>query len=246
MTTTNQTNQKQQKNKKKVNKKYFHEGTQDAIVRFQKTNDFKEKEKIYVSEILPAFEKLVENLINIHKFKSVNDNYNDLKNDCIVFLFETLGKFDASRGTNAFSYFNVVAKNWLIIKTKQRLNHIKRSISLCDIDALNTYEAKIILDQNIIPSQDDLFEKRFQINSLIEMLNDIRENVKTVNELLCINAVITIFENVDSLDFLNKSAILMYLRELSGLTPKQLTTTMQTIKKYYKNRKLENVLPIFE
>jgi hypothetical protein len=30
---------------------------------------------------------------------------------------------------------------------------------------------------------------------------------------------------------------LLYMRELSGFSPKQLTTTMQTIKKHYKNVK---------
>ena len=101
-------------------KLYFHSGTQDAIVAYQKSPDRKEKERLYVTDIMPAFEKLVENLINIHKFSSLHDSYDDLKNDCVNFLFETIGKFDSTRGTNAFSYFNVVAKNWLIIKTKQK------------------------------------------------------------------------------------------------------------------------------
>ena len=51
---------------------------------------------------------------------------------------------------------------------------------------------------------------------------------------MCINSIITIFENIDEVDLLNKNAILLYMRELSGLSPKQLTTTMQSIKKYYK------------
>jgi hypothetical protein len=97
-------------------KLYFNSDTQDAIVAFQKETSKKEKDEIYVGKILPAFEKLVENLINIHKFTGMYDTYEDLKNDCVNFLFETIIKFDASRGTNAFSYFNVVAKNWLIIK----------------------------------------------------------------------------------------------------------------------------------
>ena len=75
-------------------KLYFHSGTQDAIVAYQKSPDNKkERERLYVTDILPAFEKLVENLINIHKFSSLHDSYDDLKNDCVNFLFETIKKF---------------------------------------------------------------------------------------------------------------------------------------------------------
>ena len=44
----------------------------------------------------------------------------------------------------------------------------------------------------------------------------------------------------DDVDLLNKSAILLYMRELSGLSPKQLTTTMQMLKKHYKKLKVES------
>ncbi len=106
-------------------KLYFNSDTQRAIVEFQSLLERKERERLYIHEILPAFQKLVENLINIHKFAGLYDSYDDLKNDCVNFLFETIGKFDDSRGSNAFSYFNVVAKNWLIIKTKQKSQKIK-------------------------------------------------------------------------------------------------------------------------
>jgi len=56
---------------------------------------------------------------------------------------------------------------------------------------------------------------------------------------MCINSIITIFENIDNIDLLNKNAILLYMRELSGLSPKQLTTTMQIVKKHYKKIKIE-------
>jgi hypothetical protein len=42
---------------------------------------------------------------------------------------------------------------------------------------------------------------------------------------------------VDNIDFLNKSAVLLYLRELSGLTSKQLTTALQSIKRRYRTKR---------
>ena len=46
--------------------------------------------------------------------------------------------------------------------------------------------------------------------------------------------------NIDDIDLLNKGAILVYMRELSGLSPKQLATAIQSIKKYYKKIKVED------
>lgn len=218
-------------------KLYFNSGTQDAIVEFQSEELKKARDVLYVSSIMPAFEKLVENLINIHKFAGMHDTYEELKNDCVNFLFETIHKFDAARGTNAFSYFNVVAKNWLIIKTKQRLQRSRRSVSLDDPTSLSAHEMLAIEEHSIIPPQDVILDNADTSIATIGMLYEIRSKAKTENELTCINAIITIFENIDEIDLLNKGAVLLYMRELSGLTPKQLTTAMQSIKRHYKKTK---------
>jgi len=220
-------------------KLYFHSGTQDAIVLFQKETIKKIRDGIYVNDILPAFEKLVENLINIHKFTGIHDSYDDLKIDCVNFLFETIHKFDSGRGTNAFSYFNVVAKNWLIIRTKQKAQKLKRNVSIDDPAGLTSYENMIVEDYGSIPSQDDILDATSSVETTLNLLYDIRTKIKTENELTCINSIITIFENIDEVDLLNKGAILLYMRELSGLSPKQLTTTMQSIKRHYKKIKID-------
>jgi hypothetical protein len=220
---------------------YFTNETQDAIVEFQKSSDRKVREKLYVGKILPAFEKLVENLINIHKFSGLHDTYEDLKNDCVNFLFETIHKFNPDMGTNAFSYFNVVAKNWLIIKTKQKVQRGRRDISIDDPKGLSNSEIQIVEEKRTVPSQDFFLENAENVAGILKMMYEIRSRVKVENELLCINSVITIFENINDIDILNKSAILLYIRELSGLSPKQLTTSMQAVKKHYNKLKVEQI-----
>lgn len=229
------------KKPEKINLKlYFNAGTQVAIVKYQEENLRKQKEKLYVSEIMPAFEKLVENLINIHKFSGMHDTYSELKNDCVNFLFETIHKFDASRGTNAFSYFNVVAKNWLILKTTQKTQRSKKSVSLDDPGSMTVQETNLIEERNTLSPQDFFMNSSSSVENIIIMLYEVRSKVKTENELTCINAIITIFDNIDEIDLLNKSAVLLYMRELSGLSPKQLTTAMQSIKRHYKKSKIDS------
>ncbi len=225
---------------------YFTGETQEAICQFQQSSDRKTREKLYVEKILPAFEKLVENLINIHKFSGLHDTYEDLKNDCVNFLFETIHKFNPGMGTNAFSYFNVVAKNWLIIKTKQKVQRGRRDVSIDDPKGLTISEIQTIEEKGTIPSQDYFLENTENISNILKLMYEIRSRVKVENELLCINSVITIFENINDIDILNKSAILLYIRELSGLSPKQLTTSMQAVKKHYNKLKIEQKFELFE
>lgn len=231
---------------KRIVKLYFNSDTQKAISEYQSAIDQLQRDKIYMTRIMPAFEKLVENLINIHRFSSLHDSYDDLKHDCVSFLFETINKFDPNRGTKAFSYFNVVAKNWLIIKTKQKSAKVKKNVSLDDPEALSLSETKLIEDHYALQPQDVLLERKNTSQVILLILQEIRKMVRTENELACINSIITVFENVDDLDILNKSAILLYIRELSGLSPKQLTTSMQSIKRYYSKVKIDPGFDIFE
>lgn len=220
---------------------YFHEGTHAAIVAYQKTSDLKEREKLYVTEIAPAFEKLVENLINIHKFTSLHDSYSDLKNDCVHFLFETLHKFDPTRGTNPFSYFNVVGKHFLIIRAKQRTLNSHRMVSIDDIEQFTQLERQTLDERDVIPSQEVLLQQFAVAGNIVDTLYEVRTAVHSDNELRCINALITIFENIDSVPIPNnKSAAMTYVREQTRLTPKQLATSMQSIKRAFERIRLKN------
>ena len=108
------------KQKKKKNP-YFGKDAHNAVVEYQSTDVREEKHKIYDDKIRPSFEKLAENLIFIHGFSTSKSHFDVLKSDTVSFLYEILEKFDPSRGSKAFSYFNVCAKNFLIIQSKRSI-----------------------------------------------------------------------------------------------------------------------------
>jgi len=224
--------------KKKVSKAndlkyYFHSGTHTAIINFQSETNHKLKEDIYVKEILPAFNKLVENLIYIHGNPLVIAS-DDFKSDCITFLYETLKKFDASRGTKAFSYFNVVAKNWIIVKSRQKLKQNNRHISIED--------KGVITEIEMIPftlgKHDPLVNAESDYNETITNINTMLEKVKNRlvcdNDKICMDSIIKLFDNIDNLESLNKRAIFVYVRDMTNLTPKQLSLSMSAIRKHYR------------
>ena len=224
---------------------YFHEGTAAAIVAYQVTDDIPTKQSLYKADIFPAFDKLVENLIFIHGFRGLHDSYEDLKNDCVTFLYEAIHKFDPSRGSKPFSYFNVVAKNWLIIRSKQRVMKIKRNISIDDPESLGRRETEVIETYQSVPSQDEQLEAFEFVKRIHTMLEEIQTRAVNENEQACIDAVVTIFKNVDNIDLLNKRAVFLYIRELSGLSPKQLTTTIASLKKHYRELKCSDEWGIY-
>jgi hypothetical protein len=175
----------------------------------------------------------------------LHESYEDLKNDCVTFLYETLYKFDPSRGSKAFSYFNVVAKNWLIIRSKKNTRELKRSVSIDDIEILSHRDKVAIEYHSIAESQDAAMLKKNAIENLFKLLEEIKGRLDGTNEISCINAIITLFTSIDDLDFLNKRAVFVYLRDLSGLNPKQLSVAMSAIRRHYRSIKKDDQFDIF-
>ena len=58
--------------RKKKSKVYFGKDVQDAIIRYNLSEDFDIKNKIYQNEIHKAFDKVAENIINTFKFMYFN------------------------------------------------------------------------------------------------------------------------------------------------------------------------------
>jgi len=221
-------------------KLYFDENTQKAICEFQQTECADARGEIYKDRISPAFNKLAENLILIYGFAKKGENFGVLKNDCVTFMYETLYKFDNSRGTKAFSYFNVVAKNWLILNSRRRKKITGSHVSIEDVTSLSANDKITIASSQVAPSPDDLMiGEEFKAEIMI-ILNQIQEKVDGKNEIACISAIIKIFEMVDQLDFLNKRAIFVYVRDISGLNSKQLSASMSSIRKLYRELKQED------
>ena len=133
---------KEQSEKVSKSKKnyYFGNDVQDKIIEYQNETSNLKRERCYEKHIHPAFTNLVNSLVAVYNFKSSNEEIEHLKSDCVVFLFENLHKWNPEKGTKAFSYFNVVAKNWLTIQSRRLLKHAKRSAYIDDDEGLTQQE----------------------------------------------------------------------------------------------------------
>jgi hypothetical protein len=99
--------------------------------------------------------------------------------------------------------------------------------------------------RNIATDPEKAMVAQAQSKILMDMLLHLSDVARTDNEIACMSAIKTLFDNIDNLEFLNKRAVFVYLREMSGLTPKQLTTTISNLKKKYRGLKEKDEFRIF-
>lgn len=223
------TREKIRKNKNaSASSTYFDQEAENGIIAYQQALDPEEKKRIFVEKVRPSFVKLVENIIFVYKFHTLGD-IEILKYDCLSFLFENLSKFDHTRGSKAFSYFNVVAKNWFI----QKVKYTKKKSSL------DIHLDKPILHQ--LEKENSVLQVSFEGSLLnYEYLELLKEEVKhwrtkfdKTHEKRVLEAVILLLENPDLISIYNKKGIYLYLREITGLSTKQIVTNLMKIKKKY-------------
>tara|TARA_Y100000591_G_scaffold145335_1_gene124826 strand:+ start:24 stop:773 length:750 start_codon:yes stop_codon:yes gene_type:complete len=224
------------KKKKKKSNYYFTIDTQNKIVEYQKLKNKRRQDSIYTEHIQPAFTELVHNLVSVYKFKSSIEDINHLKHDCVVFLFETIYKWKPENGTKAFSYFNVVAKNWLTIHSRRLLKHSRRSVSVDSPEDFTSYEKTQLnrIDKDVAQAYEDDIKRDSFTEVFNGILNQVKLKLKDQRDFRCIEAIQQVFDNVENLDYLNKRAVFVYLREISGLNSTELSSSLSNIRKHYR------------
>lgn len=216
---------------------YFTDKTQEQIIVYQQEADTEKKKKIYVKEILPAFDSLVENLINVYGFSVMYESKQDLKHECLQFLYTAVDKFNAEKGSKAFSYFNVVAKNWLTIKSKQNMKRAQSYISIDDRDNLSKEDLEQIETHQFHPGFEEVYTMVNTHEYLTKLVGAIEDKTKTDNEKMVVNAIKVLINNLEDVDLLSKRAILLYVRELTTLSSKQLSIVLSSLKRHYRDVK---------
>ncbi len=219
---------KKKRRKRGTGNQYFTKKTEDSIVAYAATDDINIRTKLYIEEIKPALDELVDKIVYTYKFTSLN-NIDVLKDDCKVWLTTILGKYDQSKGTKAFSYFSVVTKNWFTHRAKQQTKKNKREIEydsmIREVEALSSENSETFIQQ-----QEDAEFWMFLMKE-IESWKDLklRENERKV-----LDAIQTLFNNIDDIDIFNKKAIYLYMREITGLNTKQIVSNLNRLREKYR------------
>lgn len=207
---------------------YFTAETDQAIREYQNEEDPVNKHKIFDKRIRPAFEKLIESQICVYRFYLIDDA-EVLKREALSYLFEMMPKFDPDRGTKGFSYFNVVTKNWFIYKTHEKNKRLKTEDSSCDFENDAVKNSTTFAKQ---PFESDVLEREFWL-SLFQDMDRWRPLLVKKHELQVLDAIVYLMRNPTRVSIHNRKAVYLYLRELTGLSLKQVVVDLKRIKDLY-------------
>jgi len=168
---------------------------------------------------------MVDKIVYTYKFTSL-PNIEDLKDECKTWLTTILDKFDTSKGSKAFSYFSVITKNWFIHKAKKHSSG--REVSLDDIT--QEFEEDHLFTTN---GYDENREKEEFWTALWQEMNSWEAVTLKGNEKKIYEAIKILLREPDGSQILNKKAVYLYLRELTGLTTKQIVSGLKKFKVKY-------------
>ena len=193
------------KRKKKTSNVYFTKDTEDAIVEYNHSTDFEERNRIYNERIHYAFFKLTENIIHTFKFYYTEvDNIEDLQHEVITFLISKIN-------------FGTIAKRYLILSNQKNYKKRVETSPVASIEEDEKFSYQLDDTKSVVESNLSKF--------MDEYINYCTDNIFELfpkdSDARVADAILEVFRKRDSLDVFNKKALYIYIREMIDVkTPK--------------------------
>ena len=214
--------------KKKTKNYYFDQTTENAIIRYNKTDDSALRNIIYNQHISYAFDKLAENIIHTFKFYYFDVPSEQVKHEVVSFLVMNIHKFQEGKG-KAFSYFSIVAKNYLILHNNK--NYKKYKIH----DQINVLD----FGRNIGAEHLDREARDTNAEFIDQMLEYWDKNITNIfrrqKDILVADSILEIFRRRENIENFNKKALYILIREMTGTKTQHITRIVNAMKRHYEN-----------
>ena len=211
--------------RKKKSKQYFTLDTEEAIVAYNKSTSQRERNDLYKTRIQYPFEKLAENILNTFKFSYFDVSKQDVQMEVISNLIEKIHMFQEGKG-KAFSYFSIVAKNYLILKNNGNYKRFKKTSLLSE------------MPESWNPEND------FKQTQFGEELNEFKElmlkywdiNLTRVftkkRDIQIADAVLELFRRSANIENINKKHLYLLIREMTDCKTHYITKVVNEMKKH--------------
>ena len=217
---------KKRRGRNKKDKIYFSKKTEEAIVEYNNEEDVVKRNFIYENKIKFGFDKLVENIFNTFKFTYFDNSPIEIQKETVSHLVTNMHKFQAGKG-KAFSYFSIVAKNYLIFHNN---NNYKRYNQHVDISETPS-------ESSVCLQTEDAHYKNVQSQEFMKLIVNYWEvNINKIfnkqKDLNIAYAVIELFRNCERIENFNKKTLYLYIREISNCKTQQITKVINKMKSY--------------
>lgn len=194
------------------------------------------RNKVYRKALQAPLDKMIESIIRTYGLYSKTMEFEDLHVDALSFLMLKFYKFKPSKGKKSYSYYGTVCKHYLLGKLMKEDKKMKAMLSYEDV------ASAIEDDERYSYTLDD---DNQELTKFIKTISDsikkeLGERVLSENEIRVGNALVYILDNWETLfdsdttgKKYNKNLILLYMREMTSLSTKDIRNAMKRYKIIY-------------
>lgn len=201
--------------KKSSNRIYWPRSLDLIFQQYNESTDPEERDRLFQEHLYYPLDKMAENVINRFKFPYITGSFDEVKKQVVGFLVTVLHKYTLEKG-KSYSYFSVIAKNYLILHNNNGYKHEKRSLYLSDTQHDNFVSLDELTNLQA-PSTDDSTEDMKEFIKI--MINYWEANIprmfKKKRDIDIANAIIELFKKVDKIENFNKKALYLMIREMT-------------------------------
>lgn len=213
--------------RKRTKKQYFTQDTEDAIIAYNKSTDDDFRNKIYKERIKYPFEKLAENVLNTFKFSYFDVPKSDIQTEVVSILIQKIHMFKEGKG-KAFSYFSIVAKNYLILNNNSNYKRYKKTDLLSKMPETWNPENNFRADQ-----------KGDEFNEFKELMLDYWDrNLTNVfvkkRDIQIADAILELFRRSQYIENFNKKHLYLLIREMTDCKTHYITKVVNIMKEHQK------------
>jgi hypothetical protein len=195
--------------KKNPANNYFHEGVEEAIQLYNKSESELERNRLFTI-IYPALAKIAEVYYNKIKPAYIDDDPMHIQMDCTAYLTERLFRIKEGKG-KAFSYFTICAKNFYIFHNQKAYKEVQRTLKL---DVLNENWDIADVDSHRAEQMEDSAKL---LAAFVDYMDEHKEKfVHTKKGKVVVTAVVDFLRDVDSIEDFNRRNIMNDLTEING------------------------------
>ena len=195
--------------RKAKSKQYFTKDTEDAIIEYNLTDDQRIKDRVYKDRIKPAFDKLAEIVYNKWKFTYFDDEPKDVMSEVVAFMIEKIHMYKNGKG-KAFSYFTIVARNYLILNNNANYKRYK------DTSILSAMPESFDTENNWKEEDTNDEYRTFNKQMLLYWDEHLENYFPKKRDMQIADAILELFRRADYIENFNKKSLYLLIREMTG------------------------------
>ncbi len=235
-----------------INELYFAEREEKAVLDYINSTSSEERNKIYNEILIEPFRKMIQSILRRYPIHIGNYEMAEVESHALTHLIEHMVKFNPDKitksgnKTKAFSYCQTIIRNYY--KDHSKRSYTEKKINLCYDDYAD--EINESSEYSYEMETDEAYHLDKLINSVIaeiEIKISDEENMKK-NEIIVGEAIINILKNWHLLfmedtpegrynkrvtNKFAKNKILLYLKEQTRLSTKEIRLAIKPFKEIY-------------